>query len=224
MERGTVLKAAFWHERWESGRTGFHQSETNRYLVQYWEHLNLTKNAKVFVPLCGKSKDMLWLREQGYEVIGAELSPIAVRDFFAQNNLPASQSNHGPFERWVGEGMTIFCGDVFALSARDLEGVQAIYDRAALIALPPDMRHNYANHLHAILPVNTQTLLVTIDYPQHQRSGPPFSVPNDEVHTLFGKAFDIELLFEEDVKGESERISDKMDYLNERVYLISKKE
>lgn len=216
------MKADFWHERWESGRTGFHQAEPNRYLTQYWNRLDVNNGAKVFVPLCGKSKDMIWLRNQGHEVIGAELSPIAVRDFFAQNNLQVTQSKHGALERWSGEGITIFCGDVFALTASDLEGVLAVYDRAALIALPPEMRRDYANHLCAILPVSTQSLLVTIDYPQHQRSGPPFSVPDDEVHTLFNKGFDIELLFEEDVKSESERISDKMDYLNERVYLVSK--
>jgi len=166
---------------------------------------------------------MLWLRDQGYGVIGAELSPIAVRDFFAQNDLNVTQSKQGALERWDGEGITVFCGDVFALTADDLAGVRAVYDRAALIALPPDMRRAYANHLRAILPVGTRLLLVTIDYPQHQRSGPPFSVPDDEVHTLFDEGFDVEQIFSEDVKGESERISDRMDYLNERVYLVSKK-
>ena len=216
------MKAGFWHERWEGGRTGFHQSETNRYLMQYWDRLNLKKNAKVFVPLCGKSNDMLWLRDQGHEVIGAELSPIAVRDFFTQNNLHATQTKHGALERWNSEGITIFCGDVFALSANDLEGVQAVYDRAALIALPPEMRRDYATHLRTILPVGTQSLLVTIDYPQHQRSGPPFSVPDDEVHALFQEGFDVTKIVSENVKSKSERISDNMDYLNENIFLIAK--
>ena len=217
------MKADFWHERWASGRTGFHQDETNRYLMQYWDRLNVPKSDKVFVPLCGKSKDMIWLRDQGHEVIGAELSPIAVRDFFAENNLQVTQTKLGSLDRWESEGITVFCGDVFALTADDLAGVRAVYDRAALIALPPEMRRAYANHLRAILPVGTRSLLVTIDYPEHQRSGPPFSVPEDEVHTLFDEGFDVEQVFVEDVKGESERISDQMDYLNERVYLVSKK-
>lgn len=216
------MKAEFWRERWESGRTGFHQDETNRYLMQHWSRLNVGTDAKVFVPLCGKSSDMLWLRDQGYEVIGAELSPIAVRDFFDQNGLNVAQSKQGDFERWEGNGVTVLCGNVFHLSAEDLEGVGAVYDRAALIALPPDMRRDYATHLGEVLLSGTKMLLVTIDYPQHQRGGPPFSVSDDEVHDLFGSGFEVEQIVSEDVKGESERISHSVDYLHENAYLVTK--
>jgi len=217
------MKADFWHERWEGGRTGFHQDEANRYLTQYWDRLQLAKDAKVFVPLCGKSRDMLWLRDQGHEVMGAELSPIAVRDFFRENDLDATQSTQGNFEWWAGEGVTLLCGDVFKLRADDLEGVGAVYDRAALIALPPEMRRDYVRHLGEILPGGTQMLLVTIDYPQHQRGGPPFSVPDDEVHDLFKDGFEVGQIVSEDVKGESERISHSVDYLYENAYVIKKK-
>ena len=153
------MKADFWHERWESGRTGFHQDETNRYLVQHWNRLQVNADAKVFVPLCGKSRDMLWLRDQGHDVVGAELSSIAVRDFFKEHDLEVSQSAQGDFERWDSEGVTLLCGDVFKLRAGDLEGVGAVYDRAALIALPPEMRRDYVKHLGEILPSRTKNIV-----------------------------------------------------------------
>lgn len=216
------MKADFWHERWESGRTGFHQDEANRYLVQYWDRLAVETPKKVFVPMCGKSKDMLWLRNLGYEVIGVELSPVAVRDFFKENNLNAESSKQGAFERWECDGIVILCGDIFKVTSRDLEGVGAVYDRAAIIALPPDMRRDYANHLHTILPQRTKSLLVTIDYPQDQRSGPPFSVPDDEVRDLFCDGFKVEQIVSEDAKKQGDRIGDSVDYLNENAYLLTK--
>lgn len=216
------MKADFWHERWESGRTGFHQDEANRYLIQHWDRLEAETHKKVFVPMCGKSGDMLWLRDQGYEVIGVELSPIAVRDFFDENGLEAEQSKQGAFERWEGDGLAILCGDVFKLTASDLDGVGAVYDRAAIIALPSDMRRDYANHLRTILPQGTKSLLVTIDYPQDQRSGPPFSVPDDEVRDLFHEGFEVEQVVSEDAKKQGDRIGDSVDYLTENAYLLTK--
>jgi thiopurine S-methyltransferase len=216
------VKADFWHERWGSGRTGFHQSQTNRYLVQYWDRLGVRPESRVFVPLCGKSGDMLWLRDQGHEVIGAELSPIAVHDFFDQNGLTASRSKAGDFERWDSTGISIFCGDVFALTPGHLDGVGAVYDRAALVALPPEMRRSYADHLRAVLPSGAKSLLVTIDYPQHQQGGPPFSVPDEEVHALFDNGFVVEQLASDDVKGSGERIGDPVDYLNQNAYVLTK--
>jgi thiopurine S-methyltransferase len=216
------MNAEFWHERWKNGRTGFHQSEANRYLVQYWDRLSVGVGEKVFVPLCGKSVDMLWLRGQGYEVIGTEWSPIAVRDFFEENGLEAEQSKQGEFERWEGEGVTLLCGDEFKLTASDLDGVGAVYDRAALIALPPEMRGVYVDHLHEIVPLGTKSLLVTIDYPQHQHSGPPFSVPDGEVRALFKTGFEIEDIVSEDVLTDNGRFAGRVDYLNETAYLITK--
>lgn len=216
------MKAEFWLERWESGRTGFHQSEPNRYLVNYWNHLNLGADSKVLVPLCGKSGDMTWLREQGHSVLGVELCEIAVRDFFAENDLVATQKKHREFDRWDGDDVTLLCGDVFRLSAADLGEVNAVYDRAALIALPPEMRKDYANLLRSVLPKGTKILLVTIAYPQDQREGPPFSVSDDEVNALFADGFEVTQLVSEDVLSENGRFQGSVDYLNENAYLIKK--
>ncbi|MBT4138497.1 MAG: thiopurine S-methyltransferase [Candidatus Latescibacteria bacterium] len=216
------MKADFWHDRWESGRTGFHQDEANRYLVQFWDRLGVAVSAKVFVPLCGKSKDMLWLRDHGHTIIGAELSPIATRDFFDENGLKAESSKQGEFEQWEGEGVRILCGDVFKLAAIDLDGVGAVYDRAGLIALPPEVRRDYVNHLRDILPLGIKLLLVTIAYPQDQKGGPPFSVQDDEVQELFREGFEVAQVASENVLAESRRFAGFVDYLNENAYLLTR--
>lgn len=215
------MYADFWHERWESGRVGFHQDETNRYLVQYWDALDIAQDATVFVPLCGKSLDMVWLRQRGHRVIGVEFSPIAVRDFFAEQGIEATQTTLGEFDRSEGDGFVLLCGDFFALTQEDLEGVTAVYDRAALIAL--DDRKRYADHLNALLPTGTQSLLVTIEYPQEQLGGPPFSVSDKEVHALFDEAANVGQLVSEDVLAENGRFAGRVDWLFERAYKLEKK-
>jgi thiopurine S-methyltransferase len=188
------LKARFWHERWESGQLGFHQESVNALLAKYWPRLDLASDAAVFVPLCGKSLDMGWIRDQGHPVIGVELSPIAIKDYFEAALLTYSEEDYGPLRRFSGSGYELYCGDFFDLEAPDLGSVGAVYDRASLIALPPEMRARYAAKLIATLPDQAKILLVTIEYDQSKMSGPPHSVPPSEVETLFGDTFEIEAL------------------------------
>ncbi len=194
----------------------------NRYLARYWPALDVSEDATVLVPLCGKSGDMVWLREQGHRVVGVELSPIAVRDFFAENEVEATQTMQGGFERWEGDGFVLLCGDFFAVTEKHLEGVTAVYDRAALIALPPEDRKRYADRLRTLLPVGGQSLLVTIAYPQDQHGGPPFSVEDEEVSELFGDGFEVEQLGSEDVLEENGRFQGQVDSLYENAYKIKK--
>ena len=213
------MEPTFWRERWESHRIGFHQHETNRLLMQHWHTLNLPKETTVFVPLCGKSLDMVWLCNCGHRVIGVEISPIAVQEFFEENKVPAKRSSNGKFDRWQSDGIALLCGNVFDLAAEDLKNVAGVYDRAALIALPPHMRQHYANHLTNVLPQRVQKLLITIDYPQNERSGPPFSVPDDEVHELFKHTFEVSLLTSEDVMSHNPQFKDTS-RLSESAYLL----
>lgn len=192
------MRARFWHERWQQNQIGFHQTETNPYLQAYWSRLQIPAGSKIFVPLCGKSIDMLWLRSEGYEVLGIELSPIAVKDFFAENHLEPNISQLGRFELWETEGLQILLGDFFQLTADDLKQCQAIYDRASLIALPPDMRTQYAAHLKQIAP-NLQTLLVTLEYDQVITGGPPFSVTPTEVQQYYADQYQLEQLAHVDI-------------------------
>ena len=212
----------FWQARWDEGRIGFHQDEVNPYLQRYWPSLGVTPGATVFVPLCGKSRDMLWLRDQGYSVIGVEIVPRAVEAFFAENDLTVTQRPHGAFTLWESEGIKIFQGDFFDLSADDVAGIAAEYDRASLIALPPAMRQRYATQLRAILPSETNVLLVTMDYSQAEMHGPPFAVTEQEVAALYQDYFKIDQVCSEDMLGANPRFQDQgVNRMLERIYVLT---
>ncbi|MEW6647593.1 MAG: thiopurine S-methyltransferase [Pseudomonadota bacterium] len=203
------MKAEFWLERWQRNEIGFHQEEINAHLQDYWGSLQLPAGAEVFVPLCGKSRDMLWLRAQGYRVLGVELSPLAVEDFFLENELKPQVRSHGAFDSWSCDGVTLLCGDFFELEPADLKGIAAVYDRASLVALPPEMRTEYARHLHKVLPARVPMLLVTMDYAQAEMDGPPFSVSAAEVQRLYAGHYDIARLYTHDVLSENARFRER---------------
>ncbi|MFZ2170906.1 MAG: thiopurine S-methyltransferase [Methylococcaceae bacterium] len=212
----------FWHERWQLNQIGFHSEEINCHLQKYWPAWNIAPGSRVFVPLCGKSNDMLWLLAQGYEVSGVELSPLAVQSFFIENGLPATISQQGKFSVSVADGLRIYCGDFFDLTANDLAGVTAVYDRASLVALPPEMRAAYAAHMQHLFESGTKTLLVAFDYPQHEMQGPPFSVQAPEVRALFRNWCDVELLYTEDILAREPQFRDKgVSRMQEQVYKLT---
>lgn len=216
------MKKEFWLERWDRGEIGFHQDEINPYLIEYWKQLNPACNSMVFVPLCGKSRDMLWLRQQGHSVLGVELSAIAVQAFFKEYGYDPQRFSTGKFDRCEANGIRILCGDFFDLRGEDLINVGAVYDRASLIALPPEMRESYARHLVSILPPGTHILLVTLDYPQAEMQGPPFSVTSEEVAALYHKYAEVRLLTQRDVLDKNPRFRERgLSRLNEYIYLLT---
>lgn len=211
----------FWQSRWDEGRIGFHQDEINPYLQRYWPDMNVAVGRRVFVPLCGKSKDMVWLRRQGYPVLGIEIVPRAVKAFFAENDLIAETRHQGAFTIWESEGITIYCGDVFELTAADMANVAGVYDRASLIALPPALREQYAAHLHAILPAAANVLLVTMDYPQAEMQGPPYAVIEQEVTALYQAHFKVEQVCAKDILPAEPRFQEQgLTRLQEKVYVL----
>ena len=215
------METQFWLERWQNSEIGFHQTDVNAHLQDYWERLRAPSDSLVFVPLCGRTRDMTWLRAQGYRILGVELSSIAVRDFYAENGLQAKVDAHPPFERWEADRVTLLRGDLFDLTAGDLEDVVAVYDRAALGAFPPDMRQRYVRKLVAILPPSVQILLVTMDYAQDAMSGPPFAVSEQEVQALFGPEYRIDHLRTRDVLAENARFQKRgLKQLVEHVFHI----
>jgi len=216
------MKKDFWLERWEREEIGFHQNEVNPYLRQYWQELHLARDSVVFVPLCGKSQDMLWLREQGHQVLGVELSAIAVQAFFKENGCIQHHFSRGKFEHCEADGIRILCGDFFDLSKEDLANAGAVYDRASLIALPPEMRERYARHLVSILPHATQILLITVDYPQPEMQGPPFSVSSGEVEALYREHAEVSLLAQMDVLAQNPRFQERgLSRLQENIFLLT---
>jgi thiopurine S-methyltransferase len=217
------MDAEFWRERWQLGEIGFHKSRANPLLMRWWPALALNPGAKVLVPLCGKSLDMLWLREQGSAVVGAELSRQALDSFIEENELSCKWQDSDGFDVAACTELTLYCGDFFALEAAHLATVSAVYDRAALIALPPPMRQQYVAHLREQLQAGWKMLLITLDYRQSERPGPPFSVPDTEVRTLFSGC-SVSVLQEAQVLEEHAVFRDQgMTSLIERVYLIEDK-
>jgi thiopurine S-methyltransferase len=193
------MDSDFWHQRWREGRTGFHQAAPTPLLLRHWPALALATGSRVFVPLAGKSLDLLWLAGQGHRVLGVELSPLAVRQFFDEQGLtPQVHASRLGLHHVAGE-IELICGDVFDLDAAALADCAAVYDRAALIALPPDLRRRYVRELYARLPAGCRGLLVTLEYPPHEKQGPPFPVPEAEVRELYGRDWTVTLLERADV-------------------------
>lgn len=181
----------FWHERWQTGQIGFHQSTVHPFLARWWPQLGVPASARVYVPLCGKSLDMAWLANRGHAIVGSELSPLAIRDFFAEQGLePVRLEQHG-FIRHSAGPYTILEGDALALTTEQAGPIEAIYDRAALVALPPGMRATYAASLARLAPPGAQALLVAFEYPQEMKGGPPFSVEAAEIREQFEAAFTV---------------------------------
>lgn len=194
------MERDFWLEKWEKNQLAFHEGAPNALLVAHFAKLAVPAGGTIFVPLCGKSHDMLWLRAQGYRVIGAELSRLAVEQFFAENGLTPTITKAGWLERFESDGVTIFLGDIFELDDETLGPVDAIYDRAALVALPPHMRLRYAAYLIALTD-NAPQLLVTFDYDQTVMAGPPHSVTQAEVRKHYDAHYRLELAETRDVEG-----------------------
>jgi len=216
------MQPDFWHERWQRNQIGFHQPEINPHLQGFWDQLGAAPGSRVFVPLCGKSSDMLWLRDQGFEVVGVEISPLAVRDFFRENDLQADVATQGKFELWEAGGIRIYCGDFFDLGPAHLDGVRTVYDRASLVALPPAMRRDYARHMVRLLAPHSRALLVTFEYAQEEMQGPPFSVQEPEVRALYGGSCTIELVHDADILEQESRFRERgMSALQEKVYLLT---
>lgn len=215
------MNPEFWHARWRQGEVGWHQDEINVHLQEHWARLGASPGAGVFVPLCGKTLDLLWLAGQGHRVLGVEISALAVDTFFAENDLTPEIAEEPPFLRYRVDELEILCGDFFALSPAHLGGVTTVFDRASFVAMPPEMRPGYAEHLQGILRPESKVLLVTLDYDQAEMSGPPFSVPDDEVIDLLGDRFRIDRLSELDVLAENERFRQRgLTRLSERVYSL----
>lgn len=217
------MEAEFWHQRWAQGQIGFHQNHINPYLLRWWPTLSVAAEQQVFVPLCGKSLDLAWLAGQGARVLGVELSEQAVQAFFAEHQLQPEVARRGTFTVYRSESIELWCGDFFELRAADVAGCQALYDRAALIALPEDMRSRYVAHLGTILPEHCTGLLVTLIYDQSLIPGPPFSVSDEEVQRLLASGWQVEALETCDVLKESWKFVQKgVPSLEERVYRVQR--
>ena len=216
------MQPDFWLQRWQNGQIGFHRSEVMPLLQKHWPDLELPAGSRVLVPLCGKSLDLVWLANQGHRVLGVELAEKAIEEFFQEQRLVAHVSQRGSFKVYQAGAIELWCGDFFELSREDVAGCTALYDRAALIALPPLMRERYAAHLQAIAPQVDSGLLISLDYEQALKAGPPFAVSDDEVRGLLGVHWRLSVLEQRDILAESPKFAQGgVTRLEERVYRLA---
>jgi thiopurine S-methyltransferase len=194
------MEPDFWRQRWEKRETGWHESQANQLLVSHFHELALRKGSRVFVPLCGKTVDIAWLLSRGCRVAGAELSQLAIEQLFMELGMQPDIAKVGEVEQWSANRIDVFVGDIFALSRHALGPVDAVYDRAALVALPDVVRDRYTAHLMQLTNKAPQ-LLICYDYDQQAMQGPPFSVNADEVHRHYDRIYDVTLLESKPVSG-----------------------
>ena len=213
----------FWHQRWADNQIGFHQDMPTPLLLKHWPSLRIPPGARVFVPLAGKSLDMAWLASQGHRVLGVELSEVAVEQFFAEHALAAERQESRYGTHYRAGAIEMIVGDAFGLDAELLRDCTAVFDRAALIALPRESRARYAGELYARLPAGCRGLLVTLEYPQDERPGPPFSVPEDEVHALFDQEWEVELLERRPIPSEHPGFVAGLSRLDTAVYALRRR-
>lgn len=187
------MQAEYWLNRWQSNDIGFHEGNVNPSLDRYFTNLNLSVSSRVFVPLCGKTVDIHYLLNKGMYVVGVELSELAIRQLFIELAITPKVTQQGLLTAYQAEGICIWVGDVFALTADHVGHVDAIYDRGALVALPFAIRNQYAQHIITLSNAAPQ-LLVTCVYDQSQRSGTPYSVSATEVHSIYAKQYSLKML------------------------------
>lgn len=187
-----------WLTLWRNSDTDFHQTTVNTLLTRFWSKFDLKQGSRVFIPLCGKSLDMLWLLEQGHEVIGVELSPIAVKAFFKENGITPTKKRLGQFTSWQHGKLTILCGDFFALTQTDIGQINTVYDRAALTALPEDLRQPYVNHMQTLIPNSCNVFLLTVE--DIEQSTVTTAI-DAEIRSLYGQYYDIKLTCVENAMG-----------------------
>jgi len=194
------VEHSFWHSKWQNDEIGFHEPQGNEFLVKHANVILEANQPRIFVPLCGKTRDIHWLLSKGCDVVGAELSEIAINQLFEELGVTPTITKVGNRNVFQHDGLTVHVGDIFELNHGDIGNVTGVYDRAALVALPEAIRNRYALHITNI----TQTapkLLVTFDYDQHALPGPPFCVSADMINDLYKDSYHIEMLERASLQG-----------------------
>lgn len=194
------MEADFWHKRWEDNNIPFHEGKPNTLLVRHIDTLKLPENGRVFIPLCGKTKDFDWLSGEGYRTVGAELSEIAIQQLFDELSITPDISEVGAHKHYTANGIDVWVGDIFQMTAEMLGPVDATFDRAAMVAMPASMRQLYVDQV-ADITCNAPQLLTCFEYDQSLLEGPPFDVKEPEVRELYGRHYDANVVERVPIKG-----------------------
>lgn len=216
------MQTEFWLEKWEKGETGFHLEVAHPLLERNWPRLGLATGGAVFVPLCGKSHDLIHINRLGHPVTGIELSPLAIEQFFAERHLTPVETEVGGMPAFSAESLRLIVGDFFRLKPGDLEPIAAVYDRASLIAMPPAMQADYARQLQNLIPKDAPILLITLDYDPTEMQGPPFATPLSRIQALYADRYDIHLLEELDALDDNPALRNRgLTWLKEAAWYLA---
>jgi thiopurine S-methyltransferase len=214
------MNSEYWINRWNQNQIGFHLAGVNPLLTQYWPTISAQATGRVLVPLCGKSEDLKWLAENGHDVVGVELSLLAAKAFAAEQEIVLTETHEPPFTVLRGDRITYYIGDFFDFTPRIGGRFDFFYDRAALIALPPEIRPGYVEQLQSLVTRGAQGLLIGLEYDPSQMHGPPFTVPEVEVRRLF-ESFDCEKLTEYDCLEQEPHFKQRgLTWLKESAYTL----
>lgn len=209
------MQHEFWHQKWQKNEIGFHLNQPHPLLVKYMGCLNISPNSRIFIPLCGKSLDIHWLLTQGYHVVGIDLSPIAIHDLISTLGLSFTEMQSGNLSHFHHPQIDLFVGDFFELTIEQLGQIDAIYDRAALVALPEQIRSQYIQHLIHIGGHASQ-LLISFEYDQSIMAGPPFAISTQQLQDYYSSEYDIQLL-----DSQTELLKGKVN-AQEKIWLLKK--
>ena len=186
------MKTEFWLDKWKRNEIGFHQEATNEALQAFWPSVRAPAGGAVLVPLCGKSLDMCWLAEQGHAVVGIEVSRLACEAFFAGLELEPRTVKAGALLSMAAGPYRLLRGDFFAAKAANVGAVDAFYDRAALVAMPPETQPGYVRQLIGLLPPGTPGMMNCVEYPKDAIEGPPFSIDEARLRRLLAPHCSVE--------------------------------
>jgi len=212
------MEANFWHKRWATNNIVFHEKDGNKLLARHFDAIEMPEGARYFLPLCGKTGDIARLLGKGYRVVGVELSETAIQQLFDELGVTPDVSEVGALKLYQAQNIEIYVGDFFELTAEALGAVDAVYDRAALVAFPTEMRPRYSAHL-ADITRHAKQMLITFEYDQSEMDGPPFDVDENEVRAHYADAYEIELIRRIDIPGGLKGLVKS----NETVWLLTSK-
>lgn len=222
-KEGMAMTHEDWQQVWNGDKIGFHRSDVNPLLIQYWPTLSAGQDEAVLVPLSGKSMDLVWLAQRHSSVYGSELIECAVASFFSENGLQPKRQTTEEHHWWQANNLTVIEGDFFTIPAESIDAT-VFYDRASLVALAEDQRSGYVAALMGMAPALKHGLLITLEYDPILAGGPPYSVSPSDVEALYGEHFEIKSLG----SAPPERIPARMASLNtsslvEHVFLLIRK-
>jgi thiopurine S-methyltransferase len=219
------MRPSFWHERWRDGRIGFHRDTPNPALTEWWSQITPHEDGAVLVPLCGKSRDMTWLAEHGHEVVGVEISPVAIDEFWIDSGGTPARSRLGLYQQSRAAGISLLEGSFFNLTPNQALPIGAFYDRASIIALPAELRPHYAAALARVIAPGVQGLMVTVNYDQTEIDGPPFALGPDAVRGLLGEDFHVEVLYSADAYDRASHLAERgLSALSEHIMRLTRRQ